>query len=244
MRFISQDDPALSNEQGEPLGSNLYAYCLNNPVINSDPSGLQPNWAEAISKYAKGTLAYKTFLYATQKGWFSSLFWKAGFFRTRDGVYHTRQDCWQQFFGYNNFYDWAFNLGTSMSRAKFPFYSGNKEYIFWAWKGDYLNLGAGAEMGLYSRLVLQNNKTGHWIAETKLAMKMSMELKYKGKTIATYKPAQKQWWITCFNPYYQSVKSKQLTVSFTVTFTNKKMFNDFYNKYGRKLYSKKGLFKE
>ena len=232
MRFISQDDAVYSNTQGQPLGSNLYAYCLNNPVMNSDPSGSQPNWAEAISKYAKGTLAYKTFLYATQKGWFSSLFWKAGFFRTRDGVYHTRQDCWQQFFGYNNFYDWAFNLGTSMSRAKFPFYSGNKEYIFWAWKGDYLNLGAGAELGLYSRLILQNKKTGHWIAETKLAMKMSMKLKYKGKTIATYKPTQKQWWITCFNPYYQSVKSKQLTVSFTVNFTNKKMFNDFYNKYG------------
>lgn len=39
MRFISIDDAALSNAQGEPIGSNLYAYCLNNPVMNSDPSG-------------------------------------------------------------------------------------------------------------------------------------------------------------------------------------------------------------
>ena len=39
MRFISQDDPVFSNAQGEPIGSNLYAYCLNNPVMNSDPSG-------------------------------------------------------------------------------------------------------------------------------------------------------------------------------------------------------------
>lgn len=39
MRFLSQDDPALSNAQGEPLGSNLYAYCVNNPAINSDPNG-------------------------------------------------------------------------------------------------------------------------------------------------------------------------------------------------------------
>lgn len=39
MRFLSQDDPVFSNEQGEPLGSNLYAYCLNNPVLDSDPSG-------------------------------------------------------------------------------------------------------------------------------------------------------------------------------------------------------------
>ena len=41
MRFISQDDPVFSNAQGEPIGSNLYVYCLNNPVMNSDPSG---NW--------------------------------------------------------------------------------------------------------------------------------------------------------------------------------------------------------
>ena len=39
MRFISQDDPVFSNAQGEPIGSNLYAYCLNNPVMNSDPTG-------------------------------------------------------------------------------------------------------------------------------------------------------------------------------------------------------------
>lgn len=39
MRFISQDDPVLSNAQGEPIGSNLYVYCLNNPVMNSDLSG-------------------------------------------------------------------------------------------------------------------------------------------------------------------------------------------------------------
>ena len=39
MRFISQDDPALSNDQGQPLGSNLYVYCLNNPVMNIDPTG-------------------------------------------------------------------------------------------------------------------------------------------------------------------------------------------------------------
>ncbi len=39
MRFISQDDPVLSNDQGQPLGSNLYVYCLNNPVMNMDETG-------------------------------------------------------------------------------------------------------------------------------------------------------------------------------------------------------------
>ena len=39
MRFISQDDPVFSNAQGEPLGSNLYVYCLNDPINNFDPTG-------------------------------------------------------------------------------------------------------------------------------------------------------------------------------------------------------------
>lgn len=39
MRFISQDDPGLSNAQGEPIGSNLYVYCLNNPVMFKDLTG-------------------------------------------------------------------------------------------------------------------------------------------------------------------------------------------------------------
>ena len=39
MRFISQDDPVFSNAQGAPVDSNLYAYCLNNPVMYSDFNG-------------------------------------------------------------------------------------------------------------------------------------------------------------------------------------------------------------
>ena len=39
MRFISQDDPVLSNDQGQPLGSNLYAYCGNNVINNHDETG-------------------------------------------------------------------------------------------------------------------------------------------------------------------------------------------------------------
>ena len=39
MRFISQDNPVLSNAQGEPIGSNLYVYCNNEPVRYKDPTG-------------------------------------------------------------------------------------------------------------------------------------------------------------------------------------------------------------
>ena len=157
-----------------------------------------------------------------------------------DGIYHARQDCWQQFFGYNNFYDWNFNIGTDMKKDNFKFYSGSKEYIFWVWKGDYLNLGAGAELGIYSRLIMKGHKTGHWVAETKSALPMTMTLKLGSRTIATYKPSAKQWWITSFNPNYQNVKAKNLSVTFTISFSSKKkLFNDFYKKYGTGTYKSK-----
>jgi hypothetical protein len=131
------------------------------------------------------------------------------------------------------FYDWAFNIGTSMTRERFPFFSGKKEYIFWAWKGDYYNLGAGAELGIYSRFVVNGVPTGHWVAETKSSLRMSMKLRRYGKTIAVYKPSAKHWWITSFNPYYQNADQRILSVTFTVYFSsNKQLFEDFYEKFG------------
>lgn len=63
--------------------------------------------------------------------------------------YHTMVDCIQKQFGYCDLYDEVFDFATTMKREKFEFTSGGRRYIFWAWKGHYLNLDAGAEMGFY-----------------------------------------------------------------------------------------------
>ena len=62
MRFISQDDPVLSNAQGEPIGSNLYAYCLNNPANYSDPSGC---WVFTLGVSIGGAIILGLNLFAT-----------------------------------------------------------------------------------------------------------------------------------------------------------------------------------
>lgn len=62
-----------------------------------------------------------------------------------EGIYHARFDCWQQCVGYTKFYDSVFDLFTDMrynNEGMFKFNGQN--YILWAWKGDYLNLGARA----------------------------------------------------------------------------------------------------
>ena len=43
-RFISADDASLIGANGDFISFNLYAYCLNNPVMCSDESGYAPKW--------------------------------------------------------------------------------------------------------------------------------------------------------------------------------------------------------
>ncbi|WP_113672318.1 DUF4474 domain-containing protein [Vallitalea guaymasensis] len=176
----------------------------------------------------------------------ADIFYAAGFVMDDDGVYHARPDCLQQLGGYNDFYDIIFDYATSMKKDKFEFSSGGKDYIFWAWKGDYLNLGAGAELGIYSHdsgiLGLVDITTPydeHWLVDTNLSMPMTITLKYKGETIISYDPSkdkdnpyEKVWWITGFNPYEQGVQASELTATYTVSFKgNETMFIDFAKKY-------------
>ena len=147
-----------------------------------------------------------------------------GMYESDSGIYHARTDCLQRFFGYNSLYDWAFEIGTCMDTRQFPFEHDGNSYIIWAWKGDYINLGAGAEMGIYYG-------TGpHYFASLSLSMPMSMNLSYKGQSIITH--SQNTWWITGFNSNYTNVHAHQLTASFTIDFSNNPaMFNSFYSAY-------------
>ena len=165
------------------------------------------------------------------------IFNKAGFIIDDKGIYHARQDALQQYGGYNDFYDLVFDYATSMREEKFEFVSQGREYVFWSWKGDYLNLGAGAEMGIYSNEVpflwfdITSPIDDHWLVDTNLAMPMTLTLKdKKGNIIAKYNPDNPQWWITAFNPNKQDVEADDLIVTYTIDFTkDKTMFNDFKN---------------
>jgi RHS repeat-associated protein len=80
-------------------------------------------------------------------------------FKDSNGIYHASTDAWQQIGGYNSLYDAIFDFGTSMETYFFQFSCGENNYRFWAWKGDYINLGAGAELGIYQQMSVADFNT-------------------------------------------------------------------------------------
>lgn len=166
-----------------------------------------------------------------------------------NGIYHANFNCWQAIFGYNNLYDYVFDLGTTMLSKQFEFYDENndglKDYVLWARKGDYWELGFGAELGIYRRLGI----TPHWYVDKNLAIDMTLKVDYRTstssswKTIIDWDPSQaegysdKQWWITGFNPKYanKAISSANLLrATYTIKFEtlgysskNTKLRNNF-----------------
>ena len=142
-----------------------------------------------------------------------------------EGIYHARFDCWQQCVGYTKFYDSVFDLFTDMrynNEGMFKFNGQN--YILWAWKGDYLNLGAGAELGFYYG---GEDVNSIWQIDKSLAMPMTLTLIHKiyGTIVNNWKNTT--WWITAFNPNFKDVFADDLKAYYTVEFINDDMFNEF-----------------
>ena len=144
------------------------------------------------------------------------------------GIYHADFDCWQQHFGYTKFYDFVFDIFTDMECNNEGIFTFNGEnYILWGWKGDYINLGAGAELGIYYG---GKSRDSIWKVNKSLAMPMTLTLKYMNKdTIVDNWDnwGNDAWWITAFNPNYKGVKAKDLTAYFSVKFKDEAMFNEF-----------------
>ena len=205
---------------------NLFVYCGNNPVSRYDSEGMFWNelWSGVKTVISSALHIGNTILvsFGVDTAICGEIFLQMT--KDKNGIYHASFDCWQQYLGYNSFYDLMFDIGSSMKPAKFEFVSNGISYILWAWKGDYLNLGAGAELGIY-----YYGTMGHWLVDKKLAMSMTMTVKYNGKTIISYSAAT--WWITGFNPNYINVRAGNLTVTYVILFRNKQLFTDLYNRH-------------
>jgi RHS repeat-associated protein len=216
-RFLNED--SFEGQISNPLSLNLYSYCYNNPVLYIDSTGNSPK--DVTRTLARWLIGNPINNYITQNpGWLTKkLFYVAGFVQDSNNVWHARQDALQQYGGYNYLYDIVFDYATSMKRSISEFTYSGQDFRFWAWKGDYLNLGAGCELGIYTRLIMNGYETDHWLAYTSSKLTMTLRLTdTKGNLIACYYPSDPQWWITAFNPEFPGVQAEDLTASYTVNF--------------------------
>ena len=215
-RFITED-PARD-------GENWYVYCENNPIMFVDTNGLQPAIAHQFKRWCEDTFIGGILYEETRAGdldWYYEL---CGFSRTDDGVFHAKKDAWQQYFGYNDLYDVGFNLGTDMNYSKVNFNVNGENMVIWFWKGDYLNLGAGAEVGIYSG--------DGFFKKCGTGFEMPMSLKvYNGEEkIIDYQATT--WWCTGFNPEYHNVKASDLRVEASINFSSKpEIYDAIYKEY-------------
>lgn len=180
----------------------------------------------------------------------------------KPGVFHSAFDCWQQYFGYIDVYDNVFRASTAMDVKEFEFTYNNWDYKFWAWKGDYLNLGTGCELGIYKRWEWGKNI---WKVDKNLAMPMTAKLTHGSNTVIDWNPSKyngkkvnvlgnaitatittNQWWITGFNSKYKQADynknknvpyEKQLKATFTADLSKTNFYNVFYTKFKKEIES-------
>ena len=125
-------------------------------------------------------------------------------------VYHTRPGAWQEYFGYNWMYDFFFDMATYMDVENYTFTYKGEKYVFWVWHGDYLNLGAGSELGFYKK----HGDTQHYVKTGYLPMEQTMT--YKGEELFHYAPEEGQWWMPTFDPNCPDPDVSQLTSTYVI----------------------------
>ena len=224
--YLSKDYNSSSGGIFNPVNFNLYHYSSNNPIRYIDPDGKDTK--DIMRGLIRGILGNPQAVQDAQSGVFPNE--KVGFFfDASEGVYHTTFDCWQSMGGYNALYDVAFDLGTSMKAVKFEFSSGGDNYCLWGWKGDYLSLGAGCEMGLYRQADGKLGEMGHYLVDSSLAMDVQATLTVNGKNSGTYNSSKlgKHWWPAIFNPSQQGKNRDEIHAQYNLTMPNEQLYNDF-----------------
>ena len=226
-RFINADEYAATG-QGF-TGNNMFAYCGNNPIVRIDSIGSA--WSDIFRKVAHTvndallSLGIDTAALGAGFLWMTSRENRAN---GTKGIYSALFICPQMFFGYTDLYDVVFDFATDMESDKFEFSYRGTEYVFWIWKGDYLNLGAGAEIGLYF------GRGDHKLVNLAASMYMQINLYIDGKPAGTV--VGTEWWQTIFNSNYLKVDASRISVEYILDFRNEKMYYAFKDKWSGKWY--------
>lgn len=97
----------------------------------------------------------------------------------------------------------------------------------WIWKGDYWNLGAGAEIGIYHTSNEFHHDNGFYDVVTDLTLGVDMTITYNEEVLNNL--VQTNWWVCSFTPEYQLIDINLLKVFLKVKFTDPTLRESFYN---------------
>lgn len=153
---------------------------------------------------------------------------KTTFDENGNKIVTTNYDVFHNFGGYTSTYDTIFKSFTASDYDKINI--GN-EYMIWTWKGDYLNLGAGGEIGIYKGTgdVVSTTTTEH----LGITMSMTITDKYGNGTI-DYAPSGEQHWLPGWDPKVQGKTNKDLTMTGVLDFsksTKSDLYDELKNTY-------------
>ena len=130
-------------------------------------------------------------------------------------------------------------MGVDLDGDKFK--DEGEEFIIWSWNGDYMNLGAGAETGIYQvkdgeideygNYIMENGEYSYLYAEVnrEYSVDMTLELYHNSngdgifsddEQLYKHEPDELQWWITGFDPLVQNVKAEDLQAVTTIDFSS------------------------
>jgi hypothetical protein len=149
-----------------------------------------------------------------------------------NNILHADVDAWQKIHGYKDLYDNVFNFASDMRNMKISFDIYDEEevkttYIVWVWRGDYLTLGAGAEIGLY----YTNFDDISYAFSSEFNLPMTLNLYYGFDStfidhVFSWAPEEKQWWITGFDISHHAPDPKYMTMISSIDFELREdMFN-------------------
>ena len=150
------------------------------------------------------------------------------------GVWTSPVDAIQKYAGYNSIYDSAFGLVCDENLFISKFKYGGQSWMVEGWKGNYLNMGVGAEIGVYQLDggVLGRIGSGqYWpvSGSDMLYMQYYMYNRSPGAVAddLLFRRAGTHWWLNGFRPGIGVIDAKYINLQGSITFKDPEMAGAF-----------------
>ena len=134
---------------------------------------------------------------------------------------------WQRALGYDLLFDVMTNASAfaNLDTRRFKFDYCDKEWMIQIWKGNYVQISNGFEIGIYNRPA-GSFGTYYSAAADDEMMPLAAKL-YHGDELLMEKSAEKHWWMSAFKINKVLYLPDTLTLEFSITFPNEEMLGAF-----------------